>query len=127
MSTSVFTKPTDRKNYLHSKSYHPKSIKESIAFSQATRLKRICTEEADIRDAADKLKNDLINRGYKDEKITKEINCASIQNRGTLLTYKEREENTRIPLVVTYNMRLPKLKPILEDSLKILGINDTER
>ena len=41
--------------------------------------------------------------------------------------YKEREENTRIPLVVTYNKRLPKLKPILEDSWKILAINDTER
>ena len=30
-------------------------------------------------------------------------------------------------MVVTYNKRLPKLKPILEDSWKILAINDTER
>ena len=50
LSTSVFTKPTDRKNYLHAKSYHPKSTKDSIAFSQATRLKRICTEEAEFRE-----------------------------------------------------------------------------
>ena len=47
LSTSVYTKPTDRKAYLHRKSYHPQSTKESIAYSQATRLRRICTEESD--------------------------------------------------------------------------------
>lgn len=127
LSTSVFTKPTDRKAYLHSKSYHPKSTKDSIAFSQATRLKRLCTEDVEFREATDRLKKDLINRGYKEEKITEEINRASIQNRETLLTYKERESNNRTPLVVTYNRRLPKLKNIVEESWKILEINDTER
>ena len=127
VSTSVFTKPTDRKNYLHSKSYHPKATKESIAYSQATRLKRICTEEDDFKQAANRLKEDLTKRGYKEEKISEEIHRASTQNRETLLTYKEREDNKRIPLVVTYNRRLPKLKPILEESWKILAINETVR
>ena len=72
LSTSVFTKPTDRKAYLHSNSYHPKSTKEAIAFGQATRLRRICTEEAEFHAAADRLKNDLISRGYEKEKIMAE-------------------------------------------------------
>ena len=39
LTTTLYSKPTDRKAYLHSKSYHPKSTKNSILFSQATRLK----------------------------------------------------------------------------------------
>ena len=36
LSTTLFTKPTDRRAYLHSKTYHPNSTKRSIAYSQAT-------------------------------------------------------------------------------------------
>ena len=67
LSTSVYTKPTDRKSYLHAKSYHPKSTKEAIAFGQATRLKRICMETTDFQTAANQLKEDLVKRGYNEE------------------------------------------------------------
>ena len=43
LSTSIYTKPTDRKAYLHSTFFLPKSTKESRAYSQATRLRQICT------------------------------------------------------------------------------------
>ena len=46
--TTVYTKPTDRKAYLHAKSCHPRSTKDAIPFSQATRLRRICTEKAEF-------------------------------------------------------------------------------
>ena len=68
LTTAVYTKPTDRKSYLHAKSYHPKSTKEAIAFGQATRLKRICTETTDFEAAANQLKNDLTRRGYNEER-----------------------------------------------------------
>ena len=127
LSTSIYTKPTDRKAYLHAKSYHPKSTKDSIAYSQATRLRRICTERNEFLEAADRLKKDLTNRGYKEQKVTEEINRAAVQNRDTLLTYKEKEDNNRTPLVVTFNKRLPELKNTLEESWNILQINDTEK
>ena len=41
--TTLYKKPTDRQNYIHSKSAHPFSLKKSIAYSQALRLKRICS------------------------------------------------------------------------------------
>ena len=66
LSTSLYTKPTDRKAYLHARSYHPQSTKESIPYSQAARIQRICTEENDFQLLTEKLKNDLINRGYRD-------------------------------------------------------------
>jgi hypothetical protein len=127
LTSSVYTKPTDRKSYLHAKSYHPKSTKEAIAFGQATRLKRICTETTDFQAAANQLKADLIKRGHKEERTSAEINRAAEQERKNLLTYKERKTENRVPLVITYNRRLPKLKEIMDESWKLLGINNSVR
>ena len=61
LKTTLYTKPTDRKAYLHGKSYHPKSTKEAIAYSQATRHRRICTEKQEFDKQAEKLMIDLTN------------------------------------------------------------------
>ena len=127
LGTSVYTKPTDRKAYLHSKSYHPRTTKESIPYSQATRLKRICTERSDFLESAERLKKDLVNRGYREERVSEEINRAANLNREALLTYKQKAETNRTPLVVTYNRRLPGLKKILDESWNTLQINETEK
>jgi hypothetical protein len=124
LSSAVFTKPTDRKSYLHAKSYHPKSTKEAIAYGQATRIRRICTDDKDFWEAADKLRNDLVKRGYRDDQITKEIQRAAAKDRNELMVYKERERNNRTPLVVTFNRRLPRLKELIDESWSILGINE---
>ena len=126
LSTSVYSKPTDRKAYLHRKSYHPQSTKESIAYSQATRLRRICTEDSDFKEASERLKSDLAKRGYNEEKIESEIGRAAALDRRTLRTYKEKTRSDRIPLVVTYDKRLPRIKEILEESWSILKINEAE-
>ena len=60
-----------------------------------------------------------MNRGYNDTKIQEEINRAAALERNTLLTYKEKEPNTRIPLVVTYDQRLPEIKKILDEAWKL--------
>ena len=61
---SCFTKPTDKKAYLHAKSYHPKSTKDAIAFSQVLRIRRICNEDSEFNKNSKKLINDLVDRGY---------------------------------------------------------------
>ena len=66
-------------------------------------LRRICTEKSDFLEAAERLKNDLTRRGYNQQKVSEEINRAAVQNRQTLLSYKEKEDNGRTPLVVTYD------------------------
>ena len=127
LGTSVYTKPTDRKAYLHAKSYHPKSTKEAISFSQASRLRRICTEKNDFLELAEKLKNDLVNRGHNSDKVSSEISRAGNMNRDLLLTYKPKVETNRTPLIVTYNKRLPNLKKIIDDTWNTLQINETEQ
>ena len=127
LSTTLYTKPTDRKAYLHCKSYHPTSTKKAIAYSQATRLRRICTEENDFRIHAKKLQTDLERRGYNPEEINKEIERAANVERSSLLTYKEKTNQRRTPLILTYNRKLPNLRGILEETWSHLHINPTER
>ena len=51
ISTDVYQKPTDTHPYLHWTLAHPPHLKQSIPYSQALRLRRICsyTEEKDNR------------------------------------------------------------------------------
>ena len=126
LKTSVYSKPTDRKAYVHSKSYHPQATKEAIAYGQALRLRRICTEEADVWEATRKLKSDLIKRGYDADKIAEDIERAATKDRQSLRTYKEKTKDQRIPLVLTYDDRLPKVREIVDDNWKLLHINETE-
>lgn len=123
LTTTLFTKPTDRRAYLHSKSYHPNSTKRSIAFSQASRLRRICTSLEDFWIHAAQLKKDLLNRGYREEDLSREIARAAAQDRPSLLTYKEKPTSNRIPMIVTYNKTLPNMKGILDSTWDHLKIN----
>ena len=127
LKTTLYTKPTDRKAYLHSKSYHPKSTKESIAYSQATRLQRICTEKEEFEKHAEKLRVDLTNRGYRNEKVMEDIKQAGNRNRRTLLAYKEKSRNEQTPLIVAYNRNLPNLRSIIDQTWGHLQINPDER
>ena len=123
LTTTLYTKPTDRRAYLHSKSYHPTSTKKAIAFSQASRLRRICTSLEDFWEHANKLKEDLLNRGYRNVDLSREIERAATLERADLLKYKEKSTSNQIPLIVTYNKSLPNLKGILDSTWNHLGIN----
>ena len=48
ISTDLCVKDTDRHQYLHYTSSHPNHTKRSIVYSQALRIKRICSEEKDF-------------------------------------------------------------------------------
>ena len=43
LQTTLYKKPTDRQSYLHTNSEHTRSSKENIRYSQALRVKRICS------------------------------------------------------------------------------------
>ena len=46
--TTVYCKPTDRRNFLHYTSAHPRSLIKSIPYSQALHLKKICAETSEL-------------------------------------------------------------------------------
>ena len=48
MRTTLHRKPTDQQAFLHAKSEHPRSVKSSIPYSQALRLKAICSTSTEF-------------------------------------------------------------------------------
>ena len=43
IQTILYRKPTDQQAFLHAKSEHPRSLKSSTPYSEALRLKPICS------------------------------------------------------------------------------------
>ena len=103
--TSLYTKPTDSQMYLHYTSYHPKHQKQSIPYSQAVRLRRICSNDTTYKTCAIQLLNNLRARGYPLQLVLNAISKASKLNRSEVL-HKERTANKQqiIPLIITFTL-----------------------
>ena len=71
MLNDLYFKETDRHQYLHYQSSHPKHIKKSIVYSQALCLKRNCTIENDFNLHLVDMKEWFLARGYP-ERVVKE-------------------------------------------------------
>ena len=68
--TTIYWKPTDRRNFLDPTSAHPKPLINSIPFSQALQLKKICSETPELNKHLNELKESSINRDYKEHFLT---------------------------------------------------------
>ena len=73
LSTKLFTNPTDRPGYIHSKSYHPKSQIRNIPYGQALRAKRINTEKEDLRQTLDNIRMNFTKRGYNIKEVEEQF------------------------------------------------------
>ena len=89
ISTGLYTKPTDAHMYLHYNSFHPHHQKKSIPYSQAIRLRRICSTEELYQKATRQLTENLHQRGYPKNTIKAAIRKATQQDRMTLLQPKQ--------------------------------------
>ena len=76
VETDLHVKPTSRHQYVHTKSCHPKHCKTAIRYSQALRIKRICSEREIISLRTNQLKDHLSKRGYSEQLLDLEINRA---------------------------------------------------
>ncbi|OCT92924.1 hypothetical protein XELAEV_18015991mg [Xenopus laevis] len=107
IQTSLYQKPTGRPAYLMWDSFHPHHIKKSIVFSQALRYNRICSNLDDRYKHLHSLRETFVNQGYHPQ--------SNSNTRDTLLNYKEKTENNRVPIVVTYNPQLNIIRKIVRD------------
>ena len=125
LQTTLYTKPTDRQSYLHSKSYHPQSCKRSIAYSQALRIRRICSENDEFNKHSENLMKKLVDRGHSKTDVIQQIDKAKLVKRSDLLSKKVNTTTKNTILTVTYNRNLPNLKQAIDNNWHILGINST--
>ena len=72
IQTTLYKNPTDHQNYIHSKSAHPFSLKKSIAYNQALRLKRICSTTGEYEKHTDNLTKQLLKKGYPETMVNEQ-------------------------------------------------------
>ena len=128
IKTDLYVKPTDKHQYLRMDSCHPMHCKASIPYSQALRLRRICSEEQDLKNRARDLKQHLLSRGYNEQHLNIQIQRALNTSRAACLQPKQsREKSARTPLVVTYHPLLPSFHTTTKRHLPILQASERLR
>ena len=128
LKTDLFIKPTDKHNYLLPSSCHPPHCVKSIPYSQALRIKRICSSETDFNSRTKDLSENLQKRQYFRGSVEKAIKKAKDKPRSEALTYKTRQQNSRrVPLVVQYHPALPPFSKIIRKHLPLLHSSERLR
>ena len=69
ISTDLFVKETDSHQFLHFSSCHPFHTKKGIPYSQAHRIRRICSDDTNFQNRISDLKDWLLARGYKQDLV----------------------------------------------------------
>ena len=98
LETKLCRKESNRHAYLHRKSEHLESLKRSTPFSQALSLLRICSTNYEFQDSRDKLRNKLIERGYKQQEIKEGIERTNTLDRKKLLEEKAKKQSKKYHL-----------------------------
>ena len=118
ISTDLYTKPTDTHQYLHMNSCHPNHVKKAIAFSQATRILRICSDPATAQSRCNELIECLVRRGHGRRRTQLEVQRA-------IDAYRNPQQHIcnidrAVYLTVQYHPGLPDIKGTLKKFLPIL-------
>jgi len=117
LKTKLYTKPTDKKQYLHYTSSHPQHIKTAIPYSQALRYRRICSDHNILKSELNNLQQKFINRHYPKKQTSKHVLKALDLSRSKTLIYKTKQQkqqefknflkgDTFLPLIITYHPTL---------------------
>ena len=114
IKTTLYTKPTDKKQYLHYTSSHPLHVKKAIPYSQAVRYRRIIEDDQLLTVQIQDLKTKFLQRGYPTQLLDDQLNRVYCLDRNNTLAYKTTSQkkadrnkflkgNSFLPLIVTYN------------------------
>ena len=97
LSTDLYTKPTDTRQYLHFTSCHPIEHRLPIAYSQALRIRRICSDDLQARHHLYDLEDALVRRGYPRGRVQNQIRKALSKDRKLLLEKNSKENISPTP------------------------------
>ena len=125
LQTTLYKKPTDCQNYLHAKSAHPFSIKKINSYSQALRIKRLCSTLGKYRKHSQNLIKRFVQKGYDESTVRKQIERVDHLDRSLLLNTCKPKRKDSIPFSATYNSVLPNIKEIINKHGHILNIDSS--
>ena len=109
----LYYKPIDQQAYLHGQSEHSKSLRNSILYSQARRLKAICSTATEYDKNYAISKYEFLERQCKEEVLNEQIKNSGRIERKELFTNKEKRNKTELPLLITYYRTLPNISGIV--------------
>ena len=114
--TDLYIKPTDGHQYLHYQSSHPLHIKNSIPYSQALRVSRICSSEKDFKTHVSHMKEWFLARGYSEIVVNNQIDKVVF---GRDQSVKKKLE-IGIRFVTNYHPKVNQLGKLIRDLLPFL-------
>ena len=127
VKTTVYSKPTDTHSYLLYSSYHPRSLLNSIPYSQFLRLRRLCSNDDDFREQCLKYSGYFKARNYPPQLIQAAIAKAESKDRNELIAGARRHtQEDRVPLVLTYTPLTNKLAPKITQLFDRTLVNNPE-
>ena len=128
LTTDLYSKPTDKHQYLYFNQLSPQTYQNKPYVSAACLalcLRRICSTDTLFQKRTHEMKHHLLQRGYKNGCIQDAINKASSVTREESLTNKRNQKILkRVPFVTTYNPMLPNIPKILNKSHTILHASE---
>ena len=122
LHTKIFRKKTDCQTFLNINSEHPKSLKNSIPYSQALQVKRNCSTKKDFDHHSRELKERFLKQGYDQKLVDEQLEKVDKLVRDDLLQEKDQEQQDPkgIPLILTYNRFLSNLTAVVRKNWNIL-------
>ena len=105
LDTKTFRKKTDRQTFLNINSEHPKSLKNTISYSQTIQRKKLSSTKKNFDHHSRELKERFLRQGYDRKFIDEQLEKVGKLVRDNVLQEKDQEQqdSKRIPLILTYN------------------------
>ena len=119
LCTSVHYKPTDSHSYLLYSPSHPSHVKNSIPYSQFLRLHRLCSEDSDFSLKSEEMCDFFDKHSYPAVVRAGHHHAQQIDRQSALQT-SQKENNDRIPFMLTFHSQNHTVKSIILRNFKLL-------
>ena len=93
IETDLYTKATDKHQFLSYTFCRPRGCKQGIAYAQALRLRRICSTDVAFERRANQLSKCLVTRGYQKRFVREQIWKVKSKTREEALTPASQNAN----------------------------------
>ena len=115
ITTDIYVKPTDSHQYIGSSSCHPYHCKKGIPYSQVLRLNRACSDPNSFDRRCNDLEKWLIQSGYSEPEVRKQILKARSFSRDSLLDRENTSEEQNKTFNLTYYPVFQNVKNFLAE------------
>lgn len=120
IKTNVYTKSTDRNNYLHFKSFHQASLKKHLPFSQFISLKRITSNVTETSEIIENHAAKFLKRGYPRAIVEESICKVNTLERSSLLTSQKTDTQQPIVCTLKFSTQADNIKNIIKKHWRMI-------